>query len=100
MNKIINYEIVVKENDEIKNLLLDGLFIRIGFRPNLRFIENLNLKLDGGYIVVDQNMETSIKNIFACGDIIKKEIYQISTAVGEGATAGINAAKKINVKNS
>lgn len=93
-------EIVVKENDEIKNLLLDGLFIRIGFRPNLRFIENLNLKLDGGYIVVDQNMETSIKNIFACGDIIKKEIYQISTAVGEGATAGINAAKKINVKNS
>ena len=38
-------------------------------------------------------METNIKGIYACGDIIKKELYQVTTAVGEGSIAA-NSVKK------
>ena len=40
-------------------------------------------------------MQTNIKGIYACGDIIKKDIYQLVTAAAEGATAAINVIKYI-----
>ena len=61
-------------------------------------MENIEIEKENNYIVVNNKMETSIKGIYACGDIIKKDVYQISTAVGEGATAAINVIK--NVKGS
>ena len=41
-------------------------------------------------------MRTNIKGIFACGDVIDKEVYQVSTAVAEGAIAGLQASKYID----
>ena len=35
-------------------------------------------------------MKTSVDGVYACGDIIKKEVYQISTAVGEGTMAAVS----------
>ena len=40
-------------------------------------------------------MKSKVDGIYACGDIIKKDLYQIATAVGEGAIAGINASKYV-----
>ena len=51
---------------------------------------------DEGYIIVDSFMKTSIDKIYACGDIIKKNVYQISTAVGEGTVAAMSIMKDIN----
>ncbi len=82
-NKLTN--IIIKKENETKELLCHGLFIYIGFEP---IIPNVpNLKLNDNYIVVDGRMQTNIDNICACGDIIKKDLYQIITAAGEGATA-------------
>lgn len=85
---------LILNNNEI--LQVRGLFIFIGLIPELQFLQNTNIKLDNNYIVVDNKMQTNIKNIYACGDVIKKDVYQIATAIGEAATAAINVTRNIN----
>lgn len=85
--------ILVEQEESIKEIECDGLFIYIGSKPSTHFARNLGLKMQNDYIVVDQNMRTNIKGIYACGDVIQKEIYQISTAVGEGAIAAMSFKK-------
>lgn len=77
-----------------EKLDIDGLFIYIGFDPDIDYLKNLDIKNNNGYIVVDENMETSIKGIYACGDILNKEVYQITTAIGEAAIAATNISHK------
>lgn len=89
-NKITN--IVLDDNNVLET---DGLFILNGYTPNSEFINNLDLKLDNGYIVVDKNMKTNIDGIYASGDIIKKDLYQIVTAASEGAVAAISIIKNL-----
>ena len=74
--------------------LVDGMFIAIGYEPNTEFLKDINK--DKGYIIVDDKMKTNIDYIFACGDIIKKDIYQLTTEVGEATIAAINVKKEIN----
>ena len=91
-NKLTN--IIIKKENETKELLCHGLFIYIGYEP---IIPNVpNLKLNDNYIVVDEKMQTNIDNICACGDIIKKDLYQIITAAGEGATAANTIKNNLN----
>lgn len=78
-----------------KKINIDGLFIYIGFKPETDIFNNLNLELDDGYILVDKNMKTNIKGIYAAGDVIKKDYYQISTAVGEAATAALTIKRDL-----
>lgn len=92
----------LNEKDNILNSILvnnekldiNGLFIYIGFDPDIKYLDNLNVKNNNGYIVVDENMETSIKGIYACGDIIDKQVYQITTAIGEAAIAATSINHK------
>lgn len=70
-----------------KKLAVSGLFIYIGFDPDISYLKNLNIKNNNGYIIVGKNMETNIKGIYACGDIVDKNVYQITTAIGEAAIA-------------
>lgn len=77
----------------IVNIPIKGLFPYIGFKPAIDFIDKNLLKLDKkNFIVVDENMETNVPNIFAVGDIISKSIRQITTATSDGTIA----AKIIN----
>ena len=77
----------------IVNIPIKGLFPYIGFKPAIDFIDQNLLKLDKkNLIVVDENMETNVPNIFAVGDIISKSIRQITTATSDGTIA----AKIIN----
>lgn len=73
-----------------ENCLIDveGLFIAIGHEPDLSFL-NIDLKIDkNGYIIVNEDMQTSVKNVFACGDIVSKKFKQVITACADGAVAG------------
>lgn len=80
--------IQLTQNGETIDLKVDGLFVAIGQEPYLPFL-NIDIKKDsGGYILVDENMQTSEKNLFACGDIISKHFRQIITACADGAVAG------------
>lgn len=76
-----------------KYIKLDGLFLlRNSIAPN-SIVKDLIL--EDGYIVVNRNMETNIKGIYACGDCTGKPL-QISKATGEGLVAAQNAAKYID----
>ena len=76
-----------------KDLLVSGLFLYIGSIPNTEFIQNTNINMENGYILVDNNFETNIKGVYATGDVIKKDIYQIINASSEGAIAVLNIIK-------
>lgn len=78
---------------EEKNIKVKGLFVYLGSVPVSDMLENTGVEIENGYIVVDRNMKTNVDGIYACGDVIKKEFYQISTAVGEGAIAALSVVK-------
>lgn len=69
-----------KQKYEVK-----GLFVAIGQVPSIIKIDNIENEL--GYIKVNEKMETNIKGIYACGDCIKKDVYQLTTAASEGTIA-------------
>ena len=76
----------LKDNKEIE---VKGIFIYVGFIPNTDFLEGTDIKRENGYILVDEHHETNIKGVYASGDVVKKEIYQIINAASEGAEAVI-----------
>jgi thioredoxin reductase (NADPH) len=80
-------EIVVKNvKSGLKSTLsTDAVFIYIGKKPDTDFID---IKKDaGGFIITEENMETSEEGIFAAGDCRSKTLRQVSTAVSDGAIA-------------
>jgi thioredoxin reductase (NADPH) len=76
----------------------EGVFIFVGLLPRTQFLKGLVQIDEGGYILTDENGETSVKGIFAAGDCRKKLLRQIATAVGEGATAAFAAEKYLEEK--
>lgn len=96
---ILNEEIndVIKEEDKFiinNKYKFDGIFVCIGYIPNS---EIFNVKKENDYIVVDNHYKTNIDNVYAVGDIIKKDIYQLTTASSEATIAALNIIKKINL---
>ncbi len=71
----------------------EGVFLFVGLEPRTEFLRG-RLQLDeGGYIITDENCETSVKGVLAAGDCRKKTLRQIATAVGDGATAAFAAER-------
>ena len=104
VEKIMGAKIVAldKDNDRLSGILLDngrgldidGLFVYVGFVPGTSFAKDLELTDNDGYIIVNNKYETKLDGIYAVGDIIKKDIYQIVNGVSEGALAAINIIEK------
>jgi thioredoxin reductase (NADPH) len=87
--------VVVKnvKSGEVKEVETEGAFLFIGLTPRTHFLKGLVQMDESRYIVTNENCETSIKGIFAAGDCRKKLLRQISTSVGDGATAAFAAEK-------
>ena len=66
------------------------------FETNKLNEESISIIIDNDYIVVDNNYKTNIDNVYAVGDIIKKEVYQLTTATSEATIASIDIIKKLN----
>jgi thioredoxin reductase (NADPH) len=94
-NKLDGVVITNNKTGEERNIMASAMFIYIGFEPSISYANSLDLKQDNGYVIVDSNMKTSIDGVFACGDIIKKDLYQITTAVAEGSIAAMSAIKYV-----
>jgi thioredoxin reductase (NADPH) len=83
------------KTEEKSVLDVQGVFIYIGYNPNTKFLAGLANLDENNYIITDENMCTSASGIFAAGDVRAKSLKQISTAVGDGATAAVAADKYI-----
>jgi thioredoxin reductase (NADPH) len=83
------------KNGKISELPVNGVFMFVGMKPNSGFVRS-PIDVDPlGFIRTDQEMETSVPGVFAAGDIRAKQLRQIATAVGDGATAAFNAERHI-----
>lgn len=70
-----------------QTLPVKGIFIFVGILPNTDWLKG-TLSLDTqGFIRTNENLATSVRGVFAAGDVRHKLLRQISTAVGDGATA-------------
>jgi thioredoxin reductase (NADPH) len=76
----------VKTQDVFRKSV-QGVFVFIGTLPNTGMVKGLIRLDENGFVVTDDNMQTSVPGVFAAGDIRSKLFRQISTAVGEGAAA-------------
>lgn len=82
------------KTDQQKEIPVQGIFIFVGIHPSTDFVDVEKDK--NNFIITDQNMGTSIKGIFAAGDCRAKRLRQVTTAVGDGATAAVVAEDYIN----
>lgn len=114
LNKIENIKVLVpesvlefkEEQGKLKSLILenheelevDGCFEFIGGAPTTSLCVGLDILDEEGYIKVNEKYETPLKNIYAGGDCIKKNLYQIVTACADGASIAEEIKKKDSKK--
>ncbi len=82
-------------NKKESELNVKGCFIAIGQIPDNRQYENLVSLDKEGYIEADETCATKTPGIYAAGDCRTKKIRQLTTAVGDGANAAMNACSYI-----
>ena len=84
------------KSKEVSTLVSDGVFVFIGLKSNVEVFGDFLPEADQwGYIITDEDMKTSIKNVFAIGDITSKKYRQITTAVADGTIAAISISKEL-----
>ena len=87
-----NIKSMNEENNKLSSITLDngntlnvkGVFIYVGYRPATEFVPKEILD-ENGYVKVNEKLETEIKGVYAIGDIINKDTYQLVTAAADGA---------------
>ena len=77
--------------DEQKELSVAGIFIAVGIRPGTELVQGLVDCDEGGYVLAGEDCATSVPGLFAAGDVRRKPIRQIVTAVADGANAAVSA---------
>jgi len=86
--KVTSLKVKNVKTDELTDIPTDGIFVYIGMQPNSSYIPVNYLKTDSqGFIITNENLETSVKGIFAAGDIRSNAFRQIITACADGAKA-------------
>ena len=88
------------KDGEQTELSADGLFVFIGLIPNTQFLADSGVELDPqGHIITNEHLETSLKGVYASGDVRSGSTMQIATAVGEGATAAMKIREYLDELN-
>ena len=78
---------------ESSGLEVGAIFVFIGFKPNSQVFPKEVRRDEGGYVITDFRMQTSVPGIFAVGDVRQQLARQVTNAVGDGTTAAIAADK-------
>lgn len=91
---------VVSTDGQKREIETDALFVAIGIKPSVELVEGKINCDDNGFIITDETMATNIPGVFAAGDIRKKVLRQVITAVADGAVAGEEAAKYVNLTDT
>ena len=89
--KVRSVDIKNVKTGEVTNHEFGGVFVYVGLDPVSDYLTGLDITDQNGWVITDDKMATSVPGIFAIGDVRQKDLRQITTAVGEGAIAGIEA---------
>ena len=87
--------LVIHKEDKQDELKVDGVFIAVGIHPETAICNNLVKCDDNGYVLADETCKTSVPGVYAAGDIRKKPLRQVITAVADGANAAVSAASYV-----
>ena len=92
-NRVEGIDVLDMKSRACRRVVIDGLFIYVGARPNTEFLKDVVTLDEHGYVVTDRTMKTSQPRILAAGDCLQKSLRQVSTAVGDGALAASTAER-------
>ena len=81
---------------ETQRLDVEGLFIAVGQQPQNGPFAPLLAVDDGGYLLAGEDCAASLPGVFAAGDCRAKAVRQLTTAVGDGAVAGLAACRWVD----
>ncbi|WP_334352236.1 thioredoxin-disulfide reductase [Companilactobacillus sp. HBUAS56257] len=90
-DKVSGVRYVDKKTGQEHVIPAKGAFIYVGIQPMTAPFKDLGVLDNDGWINTNEHMETKIPGIFAVGDVRKKDLRQVATAVGEGGIAGQQA---------
>jgi len=85
---------VTNKAGETSDIAVDGIFVFVGISPNTGFIDCA--KDSQGFIVTNENMETSVPGVFAAGDCRVTPLRQVVTSVGDAAIAAFKAEEYVS----
>lgn len=90
-------EVILKniETGERYSEEMDAVFIFIGSDPRTSILENIHMD-EAGYIITSETMETSVKGLFAVGDVRNTPFRQLVVSASDGAIAAHYASKHID----
>lgn len=84
------------KSGQISELTVNGIFIAVGIHPNTDFYKELVACDEQGYVLAGEDGVTNIPGIFVAGDVRKKGLRQIITAVADGANAAVSTGTYLN----
>lgn len=90
--------IINNKTNEEKQVEVEGVFVGIGTEPNSELIKDKVKCDDYGYVITDETGATSVKGVYAAGDVKQKSLRQIITAAADGATS-VYAAERYILEN-
>lgn len=77
--------------EETFRLPVDGVFVAVGIRPQTELVRGLAVCDEGGYVLAGEDCATDVPGLFVAGDVRRKPLRQIVTAVADGANAAVSA---------
>lgn len=89
--------IVKNKEGEERELGVEGIFVAVGIEPNTKLFQGVLALDEGGYVIADAHMRTSIEGVYAAGDARNTPLRQIVTAVADGAVAATSAVEYLMV---
>lgn len=87
---------IIIKNDlsqTIEEMPVEGVFIYVGHSPRSELVKEIAELDEKGYIITDDEMRTYTQGLFASGDVRKKTLRQVVTAVADGAIAAVSVEK-------
>lgn len=90
-DKLTGVQLESADGKDTYDLSIDGVFLEIGLKPNTNPLKDLVELNDRGEVPVNRDQSTTVKGLFAAGDVTDVEEKQISIAVGQGALAALSA---------
>lgn len=92
-SQVLAIEVSDMSSGRRETLKVDGVLVHIGLEPDTRYLDGV-VPLDSqGQIIVNEKMETEVPYLLAAGDIRSGSLRQITTAIGDGATAALSVQR-------